>query len=134
MIIRSENGAKEISVGSPNVMLSLYSTIVTRTNYQHLDIDGAIDFLRSGKCSSAKALIVARQFNVIRDRLSEVKPEEVVLDYTDPSKRSPLLDDLSPVVTSCGNIFLTEDGEDLLFEIVSILTYSYYSKSDVVIE
>lgn len=41
---------------------------------------------------------------------------------------------MSPVITSCANLYTTKDGRDLLFEIVSILCYGYYSNTDIHIE
>ena len=38
---------------------------------------------------------------------------------------------LSGIVTSCGNLYTTLDGKDLLYEVVCVLTYAYYKKVDV---
>ena len=67
----------------------------------------------------------------MRDKLSNYPPEELVYDINDRSKHAPWEGNISPVVTSCANFYTTADGKDLLFEIVSILTYGAYMKTAV---
>ena len=52
-------------------------------------------------------------------------------DKDDPSRVAPWSGNISGIVTSCGNMFLTADGKDLLYELVSILTYAHYANVDV---
>jgi formylmethanofuran dehydrogenase subunit E len=66
--------------------------------------------------------------------LSQINPNEAVYDMNNISKEAPWKGKLSPVITSCGNMFTTSDGKDLLYEMVCILTYSYYQNVDVLIE
>lgn len=55
-------------------------------------------------------------------------------DIDNPKLLAPWKDNLSPVVTSCANMFTTADGQDLLFEIVSILCYTQVTKTNIVSE
>lgn len=48
-----------------------------------------------------------------------------------PSMAAPWSNNLSGIVTSCGNLYTTLDGKDLLYEVVCVLTYAYYKKVDV---
>lgn len=134
MVIKSIDDTKAVNVGTSDYLYSLYSTIVVRLSSNRREINDAIAFLNSGRCESTKCLDVARQFNLIRDLLSSVKPNDAVYDIDNPNTPAPWKDDLSPVITSCANLFITSDGKDLLYEIVCVLVYGFYSKKDVVIE
>ncbi|WP_169304480.1 Imm70 family immunity protein [Slackia heliotrinireducens] len=82
--------------------------------------------------SSVKdALETARQINLIRDGLSQVLPSDAIYDINNPETPTPWAGNISPIVTSCGNLYLTSDGKDLLFELVSILTYCAYVGTSV---
>ncbi len=133
MIIKTKGYERVLDFGTQSLLFSLYSTIVIRIANKD-DIGKAISFLQNEVCDYEDALECARQFNLIRDSLSQVKPEYAVYNMKDLSEKAPWSDNLSPIVTSCGNLFLTSDGKDLLFEIVSILTFAYYKKLSVNIE
>ena len=134
MIIISKDEKKLVDIGTSEYYYAFYSTVLIRCNKRKEDIPKALSFFETGKCLCSDALDTARQVNIIRDILSNYKPDQMVYDYNNPNNANPLLDDLSYVVTSCANVFLTNDGKDLLFEIVSILTYGYYLKSDIFIK
>ncbi len=127
MIIQSGDSAKTVDIGTQDFFFSLYSTIKVRLKRLD-DIETAIHFFDTGICSSYDALECARQINLIRDRLSQIPPEDAVYDLNDITKKAPWADNISPTVTSCANLFTTTDGRDLLFEAVSILTYAHYKK------
>ena len=94
----------------------------------------AFDFLQSGKCEGKNGYEVAGQINLIRDALAQVSPDKAVYDIDNPKLLAPWKDNLSPVVTSRANMFTTADGQDLLFEIVSILCYAQVTKTNIVSE
>ena len=127
MIIQSSDSVKTVDVGTKDIFYSLYSTIKVRLELLD-DIEIAIKFMDCGICNYGDALECARQFNLIRDRLSQISPKDAVYDLNDLTKKAPWVDNISPTVTSCANLFTTSDGRDLLFEIVSILTYAHYKK------
>lgn len=76
----------------------------------------------------------ARQFNLIRDELSRYAPEKAVYDFRDLKKKAPWNNNLSSVITSCANLYTTTDGQDLLYEIVSILCYAGVKKVSVSVQ
>lgn len=130
MIIQSNDSEKTVDIGSGDIFHSLYSTIKVRLK-RFDDIDTAIQFMDSGICEYVDALECARQFNLIRDHLSQISPCDAVYDYKDLNKKAPWAGNISPTITSCANLYTTADGKDLLFEIVSILTYAFYKKTTV---
>ena len=134
MIIRTTDNKRYVDVGKSDSMYSLYSTISMLVLPNNQEICKAVDFIKEGKCTCDNALDTAREMNRVRDLLSQIPPTDVIYDMQDLSKKAPWSDNISPVVTSCGNLFLTADGKDLLFELVSLLTYSYYGKSDIIFE
>lgn len=126
MRLISSNLKRSVDVGGSDIWYSIYSTVEKRMGSFKKKIPLAIEFLKTGKCNSENALESARQFNLLRDELAKYPPSKAVYNMDDMSKLAPWADDLSPVVTSCANLYTTADGKDLLYEIVSILTYAYY--------
>ena len=131
MILISSDAKRFVDVGNSEIWQSVYSTVVKRLGLFKRKVPLAIAFLETCSCSSENALECARQFNLIRDELSNYPPSKAVYDINDLTKKAPWENNLSPVVTSCANMFTTADGKDLFFEIVSILTYAYYAKASV---
>lgn len=133
MLITTKDSERVVDIGSADILFSLYSTIMIKLKKSHSELSEAISFLQTGECKCDVALECARQINLIRDKLSLITPDDAIYDMNDLSKEAPWKGNISKVVTSCGNMFTTSDGKDLLFEIVSILTYSHYHNVDVVI-
>lgn len=106
-----------IDVGSVNDMKSFYLTAKQGMEKDAQGVRLALAFLQSGTCKSKDAMETARQLNLIRDRLATIPPTDAAID-------SKSLADLSPVVTSCANLFMTADGMDLPAELVRMLVYA----------
>ncbi len=133
MYIKTKDSSQLIEIGSSDILFSLYSTIMHNLKSSHSEISNAISFFQTGECKCGDALECARQINLIRDKLSQISPNDAIYDMNDLSKIAPWEGKLSPVITSCGNMFTTADGKDLIYELVCILTYSYYKRVDVCI-
>lgn len=124
LIYQSADGARTLDAGNGDLINSVFSTINLRLGGMKEEAPLAIDFLESGVCRSDLGEETARQFNLIRDALSQVPPSLAVFDQKDLNKKGPWSGNLSPVVTSCAHLYTTSEGQDLLFEIVSILVYA----------
>lgn len=131
MELFTEDGKRNVNIGNSETWHSVYSTLMVRTGGFVRKVPYAVEFFKSAGCGSERSLETARQINLVRDKLSNYSPEEAVYDMNDRGKRAPWEGNISPVVTSCANLYTTADGKDLLFEIVSILTYGAYMKTDV---
>lgn len=134
MIIMSSDDKRYVDVGSEGIWYSVLSTAEIRLAPMKKDIRLALDFLNTGKCSAKNAHETARQFNLIRDAFSQIDPSNAVYNKDKPSMAAPWSSNLSGIVTSCGNLYTTSDGKDLLYEVVCILTYAHYQKVDVLTE
>lgn len=134
MIIMSSDDKRYVDVGSEGIWFSILSTAEIRLASMKKDIRLALDFLNTGKCSAKNAHETARQFNLIRDAFSQIDPSNAVYNKDEPSMAAPWSNNLSGIVTSCGNLYTTSDGKDLLYEVVCILTYAHYKKVDVLTE
>ena len=134
MRIISSDYERSVDIGTSDIWHSLYSIVETRSKNFKKSIPLALSFLKTGNSGAENALECARQFNLIRDELSKYPPQMAVYDIDDVTKSAPWADNISPVVTSCGNLYLTADGKDLLYEIVSILTYAYYAEVSLLVE
>lgn len=131
MIIMSSDNKRYVDVGSENIWYSVLSTAEIRLASIKRKIPLALDFLNTGKCSAQNAYETARQFNLIRDAFSQIAPTNAVYNKEKPSMAAPWINNLSGIVTSCGNLYTTSDGKDLLYEVVCMLTYAHYKKVDV---
>lgn len=134
MRLYSSNGKKSVDIGSEEDWLSIYSTAVESFGIGKRKIAKALKFMENGQCSGEDGYEVAKQFNLIRDAFAKIPPDKAIADIRDKKKKISWIDDLSPVVTSCANMYTTPDGKDLLFEIVSVLCYGQISKSDIIVE
>lgn len=128
MTIISEDDRMYVDIGSFDIWNSLYSTVITRLAYMKSEIGLAISFLENGTCSPNDCIETARELNLIRDSLSQFPPTEVVYDYKNPLKKAPWLNNINPIITSCGNLYTTADGKDLIFELNTILCYCSIKK------
>lgn len=131
MIIMSSDDKRYVDVGSEAIWYSVLSTAEIRLAPMKKDIRLALDFLNTGKCSAKNAHETARQFNLIRDAFSQIAPSSAVYNKENLTMAAPWSNNLSDIVTSCGNLYTTSDGKDLLYEVVCILTYAHYRKIDV---
>lgn len=131
MIIESGDRKRSVNIGAFEFWHSVYSTVSVLLKNEIQKIHHAIEFLRTGKCGPDSALRTAREINLIRDMLSQFPPEEAIWDCDKLEKQAPWKENLSPVVTSCANLYTTSDGADLLYEIVSILCYASVVNVDV---
>ena len=136
MIMRliTKDGKRSVDIGSSDIWISVYSTAVESFGLRKRKVAQALKFMETGECDGKDGYEVARQFNLIRDELATVPPEKAVYDIHDPKKKAPWDGRISPVITSCANLFTTADGKDLLFEVVSIMCYAKIAKTDVITE
>ena len=131
MEIVSTDKKRRVEIGSSEILMCLYSTILLKVG-NNVRWSLAIEFLRTGRCDGHSGYEVARQLNLIRDQLSQIPPEQIVYDFNNPKEKAPWGNNYSPVITSCGNFFTTADGKDLLFELVSILCYAKIKNVNIV--
>ncbi|MBR0340899.1 MAG: hypothetical protein IJH64_01340 [Oscillospiraceae bacterium] len=131
MNIVSSDTKYSIPLGGYDTWQTLCSTIRFHLVSSADQIPHALDFLETGCCKNQDCLKAAREFNLVRDCLSQFKPNQIVYDDKNPDRCPPWGDKISPIITSCANYLTTGDGNDLLAEIVKILAYAYYAKADV---
>ena len=101
---------------------TLCSTVRYRLAPYKKEIHLALRFLEKKFCGSADCLETARQFNLIRDKLSSFNPDQIIYNETDLSQLPPWGRNISSTITSCANYLTSSDGFDLLSEIVRVLS------------
>lgn len=131
MILQTADEGRFLDLGAGDLTHSVYSTVCVRLGEILPEVPLGMEFLKTGYCEANAALEVARQINLLRDALSQVPPGLAVYDLDDPSKECPWAGKISPVVTSCAHLFITDDGEDVLYELVKILIYASVMGVDV---
>ena len=124
MTIITSDHKRTVNIGRSDIWSSLYATIAINLKRKLKGVPLAIQFLESGQCTRDKAMETARQFNLIRDMLSQFSPKDLIYDLHNPKGPAPWDNNISSVVTSCANFYTTADGGDLLYVIVSILCYA----------
>ncbi len=96
------------------------------------------EFERLGDQAVNIADIAAKLFENNTDFSETFKKEiavlqELIRDMNNSAIEAPWKKSISPIVTSCGNLYTTADGKDLLFEMVSLLVYSYRVSKDIIV-
>lgn len=134
MRIISKDGKRDVNIGGSDIWVSVYSTAADTFGLSKRRISKALEFMENGVCTGSDGYETARQFNLIRDAFSKIPPEKAIYDINDKKKKAPWDGKISSVITSCGNLYTTSDGKDLLYEVVSILCYGQIAKTDIVIE
>lgn len=134
MRLISSDGKRIVNIGSSDIWQSVYSTAIDAFGFGKYKVAKALKFMEAGNCSGAEGYETARQFNLIRDEFAKINPEKAVYDIRDRKRVAPWKGKISPVITSCANLYTTANGEDLLFEVVSILVYAQIAKVDVMVE
>lgn len=134
MRLVTKDGKRSVDIGGSDIWTSVYSTAVESFGLKKRNVSLALKFMETGKCDGKDGYEVARQFNLIRDEFAAVPPEKAVYDIYDRKKKAPWDGKISPVITSCANLYTTADGKDLLYEVVSILCYAQIAKTKVVTE
>lgn len=131
MELVTEDGKRYVEIGSSAILYSVYSTAEVRLGLFKHKIPLALEFLKTGECAGNKAKETARQINLLRDEFSKYTPEKAVYNARNLKEKPPWEGNLSPVITSCGNLYTTADGKDLLVELVTILVYADIKKVNV---
>ena len=131
MRIMTEDKKQSVDIGGEDIWKAVYSTALSCIGKKRKKYQLAFDFLETGRCKWEDGYSVARQINLVRDELSQFSPDKAVYDLDNPKEVAPWNGRLSPVITSCANMFTTSDGKDLLYEIVKILSYAQVARSNV---
>lgn len=131
MNLVSSDAKRSISLGGSDTWQTLCSTIRYHLSKAEKQMPHVFAFIQGGHCSYQDCLTTAREFNLVRDRLSQIDPGKIIYNDKNPEDQPPWGDKISPVITSCANYLTTGDGDDLLAEIVKILTYAAYAKVSV---
>ncbi len=124
MTIISDDGNYIVSVGSSTVWWALYSTIRKWVEGYPERYQGADKLFQEFVCPSEAALEVAVELDGIRSELSKIKPDRAVYDINHPEVTPPWKNNISPNVLSCADLFTTEDGKNLIAELIGLLRYS----------
>lgn len=134
MRLISADGKKSVDIGKSDIWVSVYSTAIETFGHKRKKVELALAFMESGMCDSANGYETARQFNVIRDEFSKIPPEKAIYDINDRKKKAPWTGKISPVITSCGNLYMTAEGTDLFSEVVGILSYAEIMNVSIKVE
>ena len=132
MTICTADGEKSVSFGSTSICFSLYSTIVGRIPDSKSKYPLAVSLLESHSCKAKDAATTADQFRSLQNQLSQIDPKDAIYSIQTPEKKAPWSERMPSSVSSCANLYTTEDGLDLLEELINLLLYASSKKTDVI--
>ena len=112
----------------------LIKEIVVMFFKEKKDVAEAKLFLETGNCSYEDSYKVAKQINLIRDELASIKIQRLDEIKENIISDTEYLNNISPIVTSFANLFITSNGEDAFYEMVKILCFSHFKKENIWIE
>ncbi|WP_377465288.1 Imm70 family immunity protein [Populibacterium corticicola] len=130
-MLESTDGQRLLDLGGHELTHSILSIVTVHLQSLLPQVPLAVQFLRFGTCAASDAQETARQLNLVRDALAQVSPEDAIWDLNDRTVLPPWTGNLSPIVTSCANLYTTSDGRDLLWELVVLLTYASVVETSV---
>lgn len=123
-------------VGHSDFLHSFFSTI----SY-HLEQDGwgteypiLLNDLYSGKLENKKIDSAVEELIVIKLKLQQYDPSQVIWDIEDLSKQPPWGDYISEDISDLSNYFITSEGEDLIDMLMKALEMGRKTNSDIYIE
>lgn len=131
MTIMSSDGERFVSIGNSGIWNSLYSTLVYRIEGFSEKYPAANAFFSTCICDTSVALTTLDEIKSLRAVLSTMTPDKAIYDIRHPEKPLPWKNNLSGSITSCDKLFTTEDGQDLLLEIIHLLEYAEQNKLNV---
>lgn len=112
----------------------LIKEIVVMFFKEKKDVAEAKLFFETGNCSYEDSYKVAKQINLVRDELASIKIQRLDEIKENIISDTEYLNNISPIVTSFANLFITSNGEDAFYEMVKILCFSYFKKENIWIE
>lgn len=121
MLIATNNDEYSVDVGSASFLFCFYSTLVTHIPNFDKKLPNLFRLLQEGHLTADSCSQAAKELNTARDLLSNLPPDNVVWDMAQPEKQPPWGSNIAASITSLGNYFVTANGEDLVFEILTLL-------------
>lgn len=133
MTIMSESGSMIVSTGGSAILFALYSTAKVRIRMSGLRVGQALEFLKTGECDKKKVKKTLDQLRTVKSELMELEPEQFVYDCTDLKNEAPWKNNISKDVSSCIEVFTTDDGRILIDELINILEYAVKNSESIVL-
>ena len=121
MTIITEDGEYIIGVGGSVVLYSLFSTVKIRLN---CEVDYALDFIKTGECKVSNIKKALEQMKIIQMELREITPREAVYNYENIEEEAPWNNNICEKISSCEELFTTDNGKVLIDELINILEYA----------
>ena len=131
MTIMTSDGERFVSVGSSSIWNSLYSTLVYRVESFSKEYPEANNFFSTCSCESDAALKTANEIEALRIVLSTMTPDKAIYDIRHPETQPPWKNSISKSIVSCDKLYTTEDGQDLLIQLINLLQYAGQNKLTV---
>ena len=128
-------GRERFELGEPAFRKAFFSTVFARLEAEDWGRRFPVLMcdLYSGRLSSEKAAAAAEELAKLSEELKAFKPEDLVWDFEDRTRRPPWGDEISPHITSLANYFVTSDGKDLLEVLQQAVAAAAEKQQEVVI-
>lgn len=133
MTIMTEDGEMIVGVGGSNMLYSMYSTVKCQIRFSTFKLGLALKFLQTGECSRSKVSETLRQLMIVKEELSGLQPNKVVYNCDDMSEKAPWSGNISMDISSCVDLFTTDDGRVLIDELIHLFEYADTNNLSVVL-
>ena len=127
----TSDGERFVSIGSSSVWNSLYSTLIYRIESFSEEYPESNNFFSTCECEPHAALKTANEIEALRIVLSTMTPDKAIYDIRHPETPPPWKNSVNKSIVSCDKLYTTEDGQDLLIQLVRLLQYAGQNKLTV---
>ena len=128
----SNNGYR---IGRGDFLWSFFSTIANNLeeDYWGNKFPYILDKFCQGELKGEDISNAKEELLIIREKLKEFSPSNVIWDAEDLNKQPPWGNDISKDITDLSNYFVTCEGEDLFDVIFEAFNYAQETKQGVII-
>ncbi|WP_105304987.1 Imm70 family immunity protein [Anaerolactibacter massiliensis] len=129
MKIYSDDNKVVIFTSDEN-LIAIYSTVLLRLPEIVPRVEDAMDFLQFGKCNPEMAEKIKSQIAEINRDFKTLPARKAILNYMKPKKKGPW-SEREIEEKSCSELFTDSNGNELLKQLINLLTYSSEHKTRI---
>lgn len=120
-------------IGTSDFLFSFFSTVAYRAENGHWGskFPHIMKELYDGTMKYQNIQYAIKELEEIKKELSKFKPDMVIWDINDLSKRPPWGNNISSDITDLSNYFVTSDGRDFIAVLFKALNRAEETKNDI---
>lgn len=131
MTIMTEDGKYSVGVGGTLMFSTLYLTAKKKIIFSKFRVAEALKFLKTGTCKKANVEKTLKQLELIKEELARLDFGEVIFESELEQAYVLWKNNVSVQVKTCADFFTTDEGKNLVDELIALLQYA--KKNDLAI-